>query len=188
MLKARKNKESPLSVAAQGMLAGAGGAMVLSAISIAGQNMTSGSSEPKPAQNSDGISAGEALVEGPDMPPNMNRVTATFVQKVATGLFGTSLTADQQYAAGNAWHLTYGGFWGAIYGLLASSTGIPRLLLGPLFGVALWAIGPGWLVPKMKIMLPPTEQEPRTTAMLLGAHAAYGAMTAFILHLISRDD
>jgi hypothetical protein len=184
----RKNRETPLAVAVQGMLAGAGGAVVLSAISIAGQNMMSGPSETKPTQNSEGISAGEALFEGPDMPPNMNRMTATFVQKIATGLFGTSLTADQQYVAGNAWHLTYGGFWGVVYGLLASSTGIPRLLLGPLFGVALWALGPGWLVPKMKIMLPPTEQEPRTTAMMVGAHAAYGAITALILNLITRDD
>ncbi|HUP28182.1 MAG TPA: hypothetical protein VM409_07075 [Chloroflexia bacterium] len=185
---ARKNQDNPLAAAAQGMLAGAGGAVVLTVITAAGQNIMSGPGEPKPTQNSEGISAGEALFEGPDMPPNISRITATFVQKVATGLFGTSLTADEQYIAGNAWHLAYGGFWGAVYSLLSGSVGLPRVVLGPLFGIALWALGPGWLVPKMKIMLPPTEQEPRTTAMVLGAHAAYGTITALILGLIKHDD
>ncbi len=86
------------------------------------------------------------------------------------------------------WHLAYGGFWGMLYALLQSSMPVPKLLLGPIWGLGVWVIGPGWLVPKMKLMLPPGEQRPRTTVMVVGIHAAYGAIVALVFHLLRRRD
>jgi hypothetical protein len=117
----------------------------------------------------------------------MNRVTAIFVQKIATGLFGTTLTSDQQHLAGMAWHLTYGGFWGMVYALLQNSVGLPRLWLSLIYGFGVWAIGPGWLVPKMKLMLPPIKQQPRTTALVVGVHLAYSAISALVLYWLRKD-
>ena len=114
----------------------------------------------------------------------MNRVTATFSQKLATSIFGSSLEARQQYVACTAWHLAYGGFWGMLYALMQSSVRIPALLLGSLWGVGVWAVGPGWLVPKMKLMLPPGKQRSHLTAMVVGVHAAYGAIVALVFNAL----
>ena len=49
----------------------------------------------------------------------------------------------------------------------------------------IWAIGFAWLVPKMKLILPPYEQHWRTAALAVGVHAAYGALVALIFHLLA---
>ncbi len=173
--------DSPAKVAIAGLLAGMLGALAVSAMVALGRTVMAGADESGEPRGGAGISAGEALSEGPAMPPDMNRVTATFVQKVATGIFGTSLDARQQSLAGHAWHLAYGGFWGMLYALLQSSVRVPALLLGPSWGVGVWAVGPGWLVPRMKLMLPPGKQRPHLTAMVVGVHAAYGAIVALVV-------
>ena len=180
------HKDTPLRVAIDGLLSGMGGALALTAMTVAGRKIMSGQggSDTDEKPDTQGLTAGEALSEEPDMPPSINEVTSTFVQKIATGLFGTTLSADQQYVAGVAWHLTYGGFWGMLYALLQSSMPMPRLLLSLLYGLGVWAIGPGWLVPKMKIMLPPNKQDPRTAAMMVSGHVAYGALLALGLRLL----
>jgi hypothetical protein len=164
------------------------GALALSVLVVMGRSLVSRGNKPDDSPDAAGITAAQAMAEGPDMPPNMNQVTATFVQKVATGIFGTSLSADQQYVAGMAWHLTYGGFWGMCYALLQSSLRAPRLVLGPAYGVAVWAIGFAWLVPKMKLILLPREQRRRITALAVGVHAAYGAIVALVFHVIEDRD
>ena len=177
----RDTSDTPLGVAIAGLWAGMAGALAVTAMVAAGRKIMAGSAQAAGPAGGAGISAGEALSEGPGMPPNMNRVTATFVQKVATGIFGTSLDARQQYLAGTAWHLSYGGFWGMLYALVATSVRIPAFLLGPIWGVGVWAIGPGWLVPKMKLMLPPGKQDAQLTAMVVGVHAAYGSIVALVV-------
>ncbi len=176
--------DSPAKVAIAGLLAGMLGAVAVSAMVALGRTVMGGSDKPGDPASDAGISAGEALSEGPAMPPDMNRVTATFVQKIATGIFGTSLDTRQQYLAGTAWHLAYGGFWGMLYALLQSSVRIPALLLTPLWGAGVWAVGPGWLVPKMKLMLPPGKQRPYLAAMGIGVHAAYGAIVALVFNAL----
>ncbi len=178
--------DSPAKVAITGLLAGMLGALALSAMVALGRTVMVGADESGEPGGDAGISAGEALSDGPAMPPDMNRVTATFVQKVATGIFGTSLDARQQSLAGTAWHLAYGGFWGMLYALLQSSVRIPALLLGPAWGAGVWGVGPGWLVPRMKLMLPPGKQRPHLTAMVIGVHAAYGTIVALVVDAL-RD-
>jgi len=169
---------TPLQVAAKGALAGMGGALLLTgAVSLA--RALSADRHRQPEKNP-GITAGEALSESPDLPPQINQVTALFVQKIATGIFGASLTRDQQYLAGVGWHLLYGGFWGCLYGLTRSSTEVSDLMLMPAHGSLIWVVGPGWLVPRMNLMLPPLEQKPAATATMVGAHLAYSAGTGLL--------
>ncbi len=181
----RGDDATPLQVAVEGLVSGMGGALALSGMVALSRAVMSRQDKPDTTQDEAGIPAGEALSEGPEMPPNMNRVTATFVQKVATGLFGTSLDREQQDVAGTAWHLLYGGFWGSLYALLQSSLPVPKVLLAPLYGLGVWWLGPGWLVPKMKLMRAPGQQ-PRTTVMVMAIHAAYAMIVALILRLL-RD-
>ncbi len=182
------DRDTPLQVAVKGLLAGVVGALGVTVMVTAGRKALSGQNGGIDVQADEGISAGQALAEGPGMPPNMNRVTATFVQKIATGIFGTSLSAHQQYLAGTAWHLAYGGFWGTVYGLVRSSLEAPKTILGPAHGLVVWAIGFAWLVPRMKLVLPPGRQRPRTTAMVVGVHAAYGLIVAYLFDWLKARD
>ncbi len=184
----RNDGGTPLGVAVKGLLAGMGGAAALTFMVGVGRKLMSGGEQLDRALDSEGISAGQALSEGPGVPPDMNRVTATFVQKIATGIFGTSLSWREQYLAGTAWHLAYGGFWGVIYGLVRESAEMPKPLLGPLQGVLVWACGFAWLVPKMGLVLPPGGQRPRTTVMVVGVHVAYGTVVALLYDLLSGRD
>jgi hypothetical protein len=164
------------------------GAVAVTAMVTTGRKAMGSRSGANPEQGEAGITAGQALSEGPGMPPSMNRVTANFVQKIATGIFGASLSADQQYIAGTAWHLIYGGFWGMVYGLLRSSLSVPSAVLGPVNGLVVWAVGPAWLVPKMKLMLPPGKQKPYITAMVIGVHVAYGSLVALVFGQLRSGD
>ena len=179
-------RRSPLGVAVEGVLAGMGGALGVTVLTAAGRRAVAGRGSRGAARlvpADEAVTAGQVLSEGPDLPANMNRVTATFVQKLATGLFGASLDAEQQYLAGTLWHLAYGGFWGLLYALWRGSLPVPPLALGPAHGLLVWAVGPGWLVPKMGLMLPPGRQRPRTTALVAGIHAAYGLLVALLVAL-----
>jgi hypothetical protein len=180
-------RETPLLVAVKGMLAGMGGAMALMVLTAVARALLGGRPAPEADPPGLGMSVGQALAERPGMPPHINQVTATFIQKVANGIFGTTLTLEQQYLAGLAWHFTYGGFWGMLYALLQSSLAIPSLWLSLSYGFGVWAIGPGWLVPKMKLMLPPAKQRPHTLALVVGVHLAYSLISAQILYLLRKD-
>jgi hypothetical protein len=191
----KQSHDTPLKVVAQGLLAGVASTVALTVILTAGRSMLPGSRPlsggPEPPDSSpdeDTISAAEALVESPEMPPQIDAVTAVFAQKVATGLFGECLGRDGQFLAGTALHLAYGGFWGMSYALLQSSLRIPRLLLAPLHSLAIWAFGPGWLLPKMQLMLPPGQQTPRTLGVVLGVHEAWGILTAALFRWLRREE
>ncbi len=177
-------RDTPVRIALDGLVAGMGGALAVTAMVAAGRRLMADGGAASAGRIPASLSAGQALSEGPAMPPDMNRVTAIFVQKVATGLFGASLSAEQQYRAGLAWHLAYGGWWGVLYALLRSSVQVPAAILGPAHGLVVWAVGPGWLVPRMQLMLPPGKERPRLTAMVVGVHAAYGALVALACHLL----
>ena len=171
-----RGRELPLQLAAEGVGSGMAGALALTGVMILGRKAMAHQGVTARQRGDQGLTAGEALSEGPAIPPSMNEVTATFVQKLATGLFGSSLSTEQQFSAGVAWHLFYGGFWGMLYALLTASIHAPRPVRAFLFGLGVWAVGPAWLVPKMKLMLPPGSQEPRTTALVVVGHLLYALL------------
>ncbi len=71
-------------------------------------------------------------------------------------------------------HVLYGSFWGVVYGIVQSSLGWSPALAGLLHGLGVWTIGPGWLVPAMKLMRHPDEQPAATNLTLVTGHLLYG--------------
>ena len=84
------NRDVPLKVAVEGVIAGMAGALALSALVVTGRSLMSSGNKPDGPRYAAGITAAQALAEGPDMPPNMNQVTATF------GSFGILVISAQQ--------------------------------------------------------------------------------------------
>lgn len=171
--------DSPLGVVIKGALAGFTGTLVLTMAVKAAQWVVTrahGDDEQQSGEQEDqaGIGAGQALAGGQVQAPFLDPSTEIFVQKVATGLFGASLSGGTLKALGVGMHFVYGSFWGAVYGVIQSSIRLPAALHGLLYGLIVWLIGPVTLVPAMHIMPPPQQQGVRNALMVAGFHIAYG--------------
>jgi hypothetical protein len=120
------------------------------------------------------LAPGSILSEAITAPPDLLQMTAIFVQKIATGLFGTSLSLSQQRLYGTLWHLAYGTAWGIGYGVLQSSIPVSPYLAAPAYGLLVWLVGPAWLVPRMRLMLRVGQHAWRVTALVIAWHVLYG--------------
>lgn len=77
-------------------------------------------------------------------------------------------------------HFAYGAAAGTLYAAVAGSRRHP-LTAGVAFGLALWGIGYlGW-VPAFGLMPPATEQPAPRNAVMIAAHAVWGATTGLLL-------
>jgi hypothetical protein len=118
--------------------------------------------------------------------PGPEGLAQQFAFKLASGLFDRDISPIL-FPAGAAVHLVYGSTWGAICGLIQASRGWPSTIFGPLFGVAIYAIGPAALLPAMKIMEPPTEEPPLRTTMLIAGHIVFGLATVELFNAMQRE-
>lgn len=98
------------------------------------------------------------------------------------------LGEDEREAATWFNHFGYGTACGAVYGALAANRRVPPLAAGVGFGLAVWAGSYlGWL-PAAGILRPATEHPPRRTALMIAAHAVWGAGVGLVVHALSTDD
>jgi hypothetical protein len=82
-------------------------------------------------------------------------------------------------------HFAYGSAAGIAYALIRKRLNITEPLpAGPLFGVALCALGyAGWL-PAVGLYPPPSAQPKRRIGMLVLSHIVYGTVTAAVEHAL----
>lgn len=182
--------DSPLGVVMKGALAGFAGTLALT-LGVKGAQwvVSSGGDGGRRSGEDDasaGIDASQALAGGQIQAPFLDQSTELFVQKVATGLFGASLSESARTAAGAGMHFAYGGFWGAVYGLIQSSLRLPAALHGLLYGLLVWLIGPVTLVPAMGIMPPPQQQGVRQALLVAGFHVSYGLALGLVFDAFTR--
>lgn len=80
-------------------------------------------------------------------------------------------------------HFAYGAACGALFGLaLPHARRLPAApLVGALFGVAVWAVSYAGWIPKLGIMPPPTQDDPRRQGSMLGAHLVFGGVLGWLL-------
>jgi hypothetical protein len=97
------------------------------------------------------------------------------------------LDEDEREAATWAGHFGYGAACGALYGALAANARVPPLAAGVGFGLAVWAGSYlGWL-PAAGLIPPATEHPPRRTALMIAAHAVWGATTGLVVAGLSDE-
>lgn len=109
--------------------------------------------------------------------PGPEGLAEQFAYKVASGVFDRDI-APWQRLAGIATHLAYGSAWGAVFGLIQGTWRRAPAPLGALYGVIVYAAGPGLLVPAMKLMKTPGEEPPLRTGVMIAGHVAYGVALA----------
>jgi hypothetical protein len=95
------------------------------------------------------------------------------------GFFQRALPADYAALTTNIMHWGYGTAWGAVYGLVAGSVGVPRAPAGLAFGSLVWA-SDYVILPLAKLYQRPWEYDATTLARDLGAHLVYGLTTAAV--------
>jgi uncharacterized membrane protein YagU involved in acid resistance len=176
---------SPLKLIAYGALAGVSATVVISALS---QIVPWARNEPRiPAQadNDHAAAITPAGVLTQAQGPGPQGAAELFALKVAAGLFSRDISHSTKLA-GLAVHYAYGAFWGAIYGLFRANSRSNAELWGASFGLGVYGIGPGWLVPAMKLMQKPTDAPARQTTFQLAGHAIYGLTVAEIFKALQR--
>src|SRR5215213_1770248 len=98
------------------------------------------------------------------------------------------LDEEEREAATWVSHVAYGAACGALYGAVSGEKVDEHpLLAGAGFGLAVWAGSYlGWL-PAAGVIAPATEHPPRRTALMIAAHAVWGATAAVVLERLSGD-
>lgn len=105
--------------------------------------------------------------------------------RVAKKLLGRRVTKRQVPALANALHWGYGVGLGAVYGLAQSRLRLHPVAHGTIFGSAAWALQYATL-PPLGVYEPPWKYPPRSLAVDLGYHLAYGLGTAGAYTALSR--
>jgi hypothetical protein len=126
-----------------------------------------------------------ALAQPPG--PGPEGLAEQFAFKVASGVFASDISSSVR-PVGLATHLAYGSLWGVLFGIVQASYRLRPGLFGPLFGLAVYGVGPAFLVPAMKIMRPPQEEPPERTSLLILGHVVYGAVLAEVFALQRKDE
>ena len=106
--------------------------------------------------------------------------------RLAHAMFGQHLTEDEQRMAATAIHWIFGTFWGIAYAYAQSILRVPVMRAGALFGIIVWLVGNGYLLPRMR--LAPAFNTVPLSRLAIGAvtHIIYGITVAVTLRFLSR--
>lgn len=109
--------------------------------------------------------------------PGPEGTAELFFVKAGSGLFDRDVSPYSRIG-GKVLHVAYGTLGGAIYGCLPHRKLHAPWIHGSLFGLVLWGVGPGWIVPAMHL-IPPLRRTPkREVALMIAGHLIYGVSVA----------
>jgi len=115
------------------------------------------------------------------MPPQATREWLT----ERTGVEPAHPGAHHLIDAAVHWAVAVGA--GALYGTLVREPTRARMADGALFGLGVWAVAFGVLLPALGITRPPWRATARETAVNVASHLAYGASTALVTSELGRQ-
>ena len=182
---------APAEAAIYGLAAGCIATILLSALSripavrehAEQVSLVRSAAEPDELDFSTPMSPATALIQasgpGPEGPAGL------FAAKLASGLFGRDL-AKRTPEWGRLVHVAYGSFWGLVYGILHFRQLRRPAIAGTSHGLAMWALGPGLLVPAMKLMPTPARASRAQTLIGIAGHLIYGVTIAYTFNRLAR--
>jgi hypothetical protein len=164
----RPSPRTTLGVLCLGVVAGIGGTAAMTALQLAEARLRGASGESGPPKSWD---------EAP--------APAQVGERIADGVFEHPLPLEQAARIANVMHWSYGTLWGAGFGLVQGSLGLPVLPAAAAFGTVVWGSDYA-ILPAMKIYKPAWRYPASTLAIDLGRHLVYGAGVAGTYALLDR--
>ena len=98
-------------------------------------------------------------------------------KRLVEGALGRRVPPEAIPALAQVMHWAYGTLWGGVYAFARGSSRSRSMLLGPLFGLGVWAASYAQLVP-LGIYEPPWRYPWRSLADEIGYHITYGMTVA----------
>jgi uncharacterized membrane protein YagU involved in acid resistance len=89
-------------------------------------------------------------------------------------------SAEQEKLLGQGMHLVYSGLLGAGYGALRSALDASAIPSGPLYGLSVYALNLGAVLPALDLTKGPWQEEPTTAGRRLMMHLAFGMAAGLV--------
>ena len=174
--------ESPFQLTLKGVAAGLVGTLVMtSALQVASQLLASASSEG--SGEADDLAELEALEA---MDPSQSTVPHEQVaERLASSVFNHELSQENRQRIGLGIYWAYGALWGALSAQIQMRLRPPAFPYGVVLGVVVWLIGPGRIVPALRLYQRPPSPGIARRLLAISLHIAYGLTTAMTLERIA---
>lgn len=108
-------------------------------------------------------------------------------KRIVEAWTGKELGPQWANLTNNLMHWGFGTQWGAPFGIVAGSTKVSPVLLGPPLGAAVWLFGYA-VLPLGHFYKPMWEYDAETLGKDLLTHLAYGAATGVAFHILTARE
>ncbi|MGH2428608.1 MAG: hypothetical protein ACRDGV_06920 [Candidatus Limnocylindria bacterium] len=162
--------QSPLTVIIKGAIAGAAGTAIMGAAM---------ERAPKLLEQ-----MGVKLPPAPQAPTAPDSPTEATAKRLAEGVAEQPIDEETKATGGQVVHWAYGAGWGAFYGIMQSSLKLPHLVHGTLFGALVGGVAT-FLVPRIGLQVPPSENPQQLNVFYMGSHLVYGWATAIVYAILN---
>lgn len=174
--------ESPFQLTLKGVAAGLVGTLVMtSALQIASQLLARSSSVASDEAD-DPFEVEELSALDTSQPSSPTEQVA---ERLASTVFKHELSQENRQRLGLGIYWAYGAVWGALSAQIQLRLHPPALPYGIVLGVVVWLIGPGRIVPALRLYQRPPSPGLARRLLAISLHIAYGLTTALTLDRIS---
>lgn len=174
--------DSPFQLMLKGVAAGLVGTLVMTtALQIASRFLAS--SSPDTSEEADDPYEVADLTELDAGQPGTP--TEQVAERLASRVFKHELSQENRQRLGLGIYWAYGAFWGALSAQIQLRLRPPALPYGIVLGVVVWLIGPGRIVPALRLYQRPPSPGIARRLLAVSLHITYGLTTALTLDRIS---
>ncbi|MGE3270511.1 MAG: hypothetical protein AB7P40_17285 [Chloroflexota bacterium] len=173
--------ESPFQVTLKGVAAGLVGTLVMTTALQAASTLL-----PRPTPDLD-----EELDDPFDVeeiaaldPAEASSPTERVAERLASRVFNHELSHQNRQRLGLGIYWAYGAFWGALSAHLQRRLKVPALPYGLFLGLAVWLIGPGRIIPALRLYVRPPSSGIGRRLLAISLHLLFGLTTSLTLDRI----
>jgi hypothetical protein len=176
--------ESPFQLTLKGVAAGLVGTLVMTSALQAASYLLA-SSTPESTDEAEELATLEALSALDVSQPSPSTPTEQVAERLVSRVFNHELSQGNRQRLGLGIYWAYGALWGALSAQVQLRLRPPALPYGIVLGVVAWLIGPGRIVPALRLYQRPPSPGIARRLLAVSLHILYGLTTALTLDRIS---